>query len=163
MACKRVIFLPIWRDGHFILLELVRKGESWDLLYYETLNIQKASCRHSAQCLLKNVFHISDELPQRVNKDRQVAAECGFHVCHRIEERIRFHCGQGAGSVGWPDQARIRALRKELNNLTKVMKATRAKWRVEIEREEEQEVEQSGKDLALAKAKANLKSRKEEF
>ena len=41
--------------------------------------------------------------PLRHNENRQIGAECGFHVMHFIEEEVREYAGEGIAAIPWCD------------------------------------------------------------
>jgi hypothetical protein len=47
----------------------------------------------------------------RINKGRQTGVECGYFVCHYMEDVFRVAAGQGRGRQGWPNPLRLLAIR----------------------------------------------------
>ena len=41
---------------------------------------------------------------RRVNMSRQQGTECGYFVCHYLEDKMRCFAGQGPATQRWPDR-----------------------------------------------------------
>ena len=63
-----------------------------------------------------------------MNVSRQLRSECGYFVCHDLEEEMRAACGFGEASVRWPTMERIKTVRLIVQGWTKVLSEACKKW-----------------------------------
>ena len=162
MLQNQVILVPIWSPGkqihHFTLLVLSKSDESFSVRYYDSLKTAKAGARDRAQELLRNLFGMVEDVPERCNKSFQLNVECAFHVMHHMEDEMRHMLGQGWGTQGWTDQQRMANLRQTMISVTATLEQERVKWRLDLEKAEQQSKELAEK---AEKAQAQLQKSQE--
>ena len=73
--------------------------------------------------------------------------ECGFFVCHYIEEEMRAMAKMGYASQGWPDETRLRNLRQYIMKVSTFLELERQRWANEMNK-------QVGKPAVEAEKKA---------
>ena len=112
----KLILLPVWGDApeHWTLLKL-SKGEdgTWSVEYRDSLSGFHKGCAENAQklttllaCALMKDLKFPDE---RCNQKMQPkgSLQCGFFVCHWLEQEIREELGEGPFSIGPPNVNRV--------------------------------------------------------
>ena len=72
-------------------------------------------------------------IEEAVNKAKQEAVECGWFVCHYMEELLRCSAGQPKQSQGWPNMNRLSKLQAYLKIMVESLEAEREKWCKEVE------------------------------
>jgi len=116
---------------HFTLLVVRKTGATIEtsgvgLRYFDYLSVAQPGRRSSAEALL-HTLSIVQPLPLRHNSARQAGSDCGFTACHYAEEHLRFAAGQGFATQGWPEGARMRAIRTVLTQVTVALEKERIK------------------------------------
>ena len=119
----KLILLPVWGNNpeHWTLL-IACKGEDekWTLKYKDSLSGFHKGCAENAQrltTLLSCALMADLKFPEeRCNLKFQSkgSLECGFFVCHWLEQAIREELGEGPFAIGLPNVARVY---ERLNNL----------------------------------------------
>ena len=113
---KKLILLPIWGNNpeHWTLLILLKGDEgAWTVQYKDSLSGLHKECQGNAQKLvtLMSCALMTDlEFPEgRCNQKMQPkgSLECGFFVCHWVEQSIREELGEGAFAIGLPNVGRV--------------------------------------------------------
>ena len=64
----------------------------------------------------------------RVNESRQQGIECGYFVCHYLEDKMRCFDGQGPATQPWPADKRVKELKEKLKNWTKSLEEQWRRW-----------------------------------
>ena len=125
--CRRnaVVLVPIWSDvggaPHWTLLVIDRGSKA--LRYYDSLKNQHPGNRAAAVKVWEEVKE--EAMPEVVPEERagaaiQGPAECGFFVCHWMEEEVRKALGEGGAAAGWPQ---AQGIRKKLRQLCRHIEA----------------------------------------
>lgn len=133
MLClSEVLVMPVYGQGprHFTLLVLKKtEGAAVEVSYYDTLHVVHGECLRNAKALCE-LLDVSAEVI-RINTARQTEVDCGFFVCHYLEEHIRSFDGQGMATQGWPDLKRVRDIRDVISKSAATLEGVREKWAVE--------------------------------
>lgn len=140
---SKLMLVPLFgmNPGHFTLLAIEKKceGEEVAVRYYETLHKPHASCRRNAEAILE-ILGIDASNLKRTNMARQSGVECGFMVCHYLEENLRHFVGEGWATQGWPEGKRMRDIREAISKTAVALEAARAKWAAEQAEAQKSEV-----------------------
>lgn len=132
LSLSEVMVMPVYGQGprHFTLLVLrKREGGAVEVSYYDSLHVLHGDCLRNAKALCE-LLAVSAEV-LRINTARQTGVDCGFFVCHYLEENIRCFDGQGMATQGWPDLKRVREIREVIAKSATTLEGVREKWAVE--------------------------------
>jgi len=171
-AEANVVLIPVFSceaPRHWTLLALRKqsstKAEVW---YYDTLPSGHGGCKRNAALLLK-ALEVKETLPARCNVCRQLDVECGYLVCHYMEEHLRHHRGEGWATNVWPNN-RVKDLKQNVKAWMTTLEGSRIKWAEDKLKEQDQDekiakaavkaamvaLEKAGKLEALAEAHHKL-------
>ena len=92
-------------------------------------------------------------IEEAVNKAKQEAVECGWFVCHYMEELLRCSAGQPKQSQGWPNLHRLSKLTAYVKRMVESLEAEREKWCKEVEADNVK-IEKFEKDMQKKTAQA---------
>ena len=143
-----VVLVPIVSDsgaGHWTLLSITKTDEKPLIEYFDSLTYEDKDCRTRAMRIL-TLLGLETTGLSRVNMSRQTGVECGFFVCHYLEDKMRCFAGQGPATQGWPG-SRMKKLREKLSGWTKILGDDWRKWC-------EQKNDAAEKEAAFQKAAA---------
>jgi len=105
---REVMMIPIFgsdapKHWNFFVIEKMSCGSQM-VKYFDSRPAHHAGALRNAKTMLK-VSQVNEPAGMsRQNFSRQVGIECGFFVCHWLEEHLRAAAGQGLGSQPWPEQ-----------------------------------------------------------
>ena len=125
---SKILLVPIrssLKVEHFTLL-VIRKDDEHRVRYFDSLCQMHEGCLLRARLVLA-LLDIDVEIHRQFNEFRQEGVECGFVVCHYLEDEMRSYSG-GQGLVGWPDEQRFQALRNYIMKVSSALEAHRQKW-----------------------------------
>ena len=116
LQAKKLILMPVWGDSpeHWTLV-IVDKGEDdkWMVKYKDSLTNPHKECWENAEKLVTLIScALMQELKfpaERCNTKKQPkgSLECGFFVCHWIEQSIREELKEGPFPTGLPNVGRV--------------------------------------------------------
>ena len=86
-----------------------------------------AKCLSNANFLLR-LLGVEFKVEDRFNVSRQEVQDCGWYVCHYIEEHLRVFAGHAPQSNQWPDGVRLRKLMVYLGKVVDTLETWRVKW-----------------------------------
>ena len=129
-----MLVMPVWHrrmpglGRHFTLL-VVRKSPELQVQYIDSLPKVHTGCLAHAEAFLEMLEVPAVEATLlRINKGRQTGVECGYFVCHYMEDVFRVAAGQGRGRQGWPNPLRLLAIRHYLGAVSKSLHDELSKW-----------------------------------
>ena len=125
----KLVLCPVWgpNPDHWTLL-IVRKSDegTWTVLYKDSLSGFHKGCAENAQrltTLLSSALMTDLTFPkERCNLKMQPkgSLECGFFVCHWVEESCREELKEGPFAIGLPNVGRVfERLQSCSNNIIK--------------------------------------------
>ena len=112
----KLILLPVWGSNpdHWTLM-IVEKGEEgkWTTKYKDSLSGFHKGCHDNAQslatllscALMRELKFPKDRCNQKMQPKGSL--ECGFFVCHWVEQSIREELGEGPFATGLPNVGRV--------------------------------------------------------
>ena len=112
----KLIVTPVWGNApeHWTLLIVEKSSEGeWTVVYKDSLSQMHPTCRENAEklsTLLACALMVNLKFPaDRANKKFQPkgSLECGFYVCHWLEQRVREELGEGLFPIGLPNVGRV--------------------------------------------------------
>ena len=124
-----VVLVPIVSDsgvGHWTLLSITKKDKEPLIEYFDSLHHEDKDCKTRAMSIL-TLLGLETTGLRRVNMSRQQGVECGFFVCHYLEDKMRCFAGQGPATQRWPER-RMKQLREKLKNWTKILEGEWKRW-----------------------------------
>ena len=152
-AEANTVLIPVFSceaPPHWTLLALKKQSSTkTELWYYDTLPSGHGGCKRNAALLLK-ALEVKESLPVRCNVCKQLDVECGYFVCHYMEEHLRHHRGEGWATNGWPNN-RVKDLRQHVKSWMTTLEACRSKWAEDKLKEQDQDEE-----IAKAAVKAAM-------
>ena len=115
LQSAQLILLPVWGDDpeHWTLLKVAKVDEKWQVNYKDSLSTLHKGCKENAEkltTLLACALMVDLEFPKdRCNQKMQPkgSLECGFFVCHWLEESIREELSEGPFAIGAPNVSRV--------------------------------------------------------
>ena len=153
----------------YCLCQFWGKGASpqhWTLLcfegtkveYRDSLSPMHKSCLANANKMLSALgIHYVDSV---VNNALQLSDDCGWFVCHWIEEQLRVYSGQPKHSQGWPTKQRLSTLQHWLKKVIESLENERMKMVDEkkalVLKEEVLEAQRANKSKAFLEHKGLL-------
>ncbi len=152
------LLVPIYSKGveglpkHWTLLCLRTEPGGRVLEYFDSLQPRHLPCSHGAITLLRLVGLGDLELRGRTNESIQSSDDCGWFVCHYLEEYLRREAGDPKQSQGWPSPQRLSKLQGWLRRLIISLELEREKWCQDLkaEAEKEEELEAKLRELSVA-------------
>jgi hypothetical protein len=134
-----VLLIPVYCKAgqdlcqHWTLLSLCTKDGLTHIEYYESLHGLHAANLRNAHIFLDILGLNNHRIEEAVNKAKQEAVECGWFVCHYMEELLRCSAGQPKQSQGWPNSNRLSKLTAYVKRMVESLEAEREKWCKEVE------------------------------
>ena len=129
-----MLVMPVWHrrmpglGRHFTLL-VVRKSPELQVQYTDSLPQVHTGCLAHAKAFLEMLeVPVVEATLLRINKGRQTGVECGYFVCHYMEDVLRIAAGQGRGRQGWPNPIRLLSIRHYLSAVSKSLHDELTKW-----------------------------------
>ena len=118
---------------HWTLLLVKKTGDSTSVEYFDTLNALHPKALRNAEAFVELLGVTVDGALSgcRRNAARQLELECGWMVCHYIEEALRVAAGHPKQSQGWPTALRVRKLCSWLKTIVTTLESERVRWLVE--------------------------------
>ena len=115
LKAAKLILLPVWGDDpeHWTFLILKSEEGKWTAQYKDSLSGLHKGCQGNAQrlaTLLSCAVSSDVKFPaDRCNRKMQPkgSLECGFFVCHWLEQSIREELGEGPFAIGLPKITRV--------------------------------------------------------
>ena len=153
-----ILLVPIWGKGagpqHWTLLTI----EGDKAAYRDSLSPLHKSCMANANKLLEALgLQYVDKV---VNNAFQLSDDCGWFLCHWIEEQLRVYVGQPKHSQGWPTKQRLSALQHWLKKVIDSLENEREKLAEEkkamVLKEEKLEAQTANKATAFMERKGLL-------
>ena len=92
------------------------------------------------------------KIEERTNVALQAGADCGWLVCHWIEELMRRQAGHLKQSQGWPNKTRLSNMHAHLIKMIETLEGERLKWAEEVEEAIKKNEESESKLRALSEA-----------
>ena len=92
------------------------------------------------------------KIEERTNVALQTGQDCGWLVCHWIEELMRRQAGHLKQSQGWPYKTRLTRMQAYLNRMIETLEGERLKWAEEVEEAIKKNEESESKLRALSEA-----------
>ena len=92
------------------------------------------------------------KIEERTNVALQTGQDCGWLVCHWIEELMRRQAGHLKQSQGWPYKTRLTKMQAYLNRMIETLEGERLKWAEEVEEAIKKNEESESKLRALSEA-----------
>ena len=145
-----LLLVPIWGKGsgpqHWTLLSIEGKKAE----YRDSLRPLHQSCLANANKMLEalGIPYVENV----VNNAVQSSDECGWFVCHWIEEQLRVYSGQPKHSQGWPTKQRLTTLQQWLKKVIDSLENERMKMIEEKKLLVSKEAELEAKLVPKAKA-----------
>ena len=145
-----LLLVPIWGKGngpqHWTLLSIEGKKAE----YRDSLRPLHQSCLANANKMLEalGIPYVENV----VNNAVQSSDECGWFVCHWIEEQLRVYSGQPKHSQGWPTKQRLTTLQQWLKKVIDTLESERMKMCEEKKALVSKEAELEAKLAPKAKA-----------
>ena len=96
------------------------------------------------------------KIPERCNAGRQASDECGFWVCHWIEDEIRRSQGEGQMAMGRPNLGKM--LDRLMTTISSIRKISPA-WIASHEDQMQKEAERSSRKISDRKDGRNYSQR----
>ena len=121
---------------------------------------------------MRKALEVKESLPVRCNVRKQLDAECGYLVCHYMEEHLRHHRGEGWATEVWLNN-RVKDLKQNVRAWMTTLEGCRSKWAEDKLKEQDEDdkiskaavkaamvaLEKAGKLEALAEARHKLASK----
>jgi hypothetical protein len=154
-----VLLIPVYCRAskdvcqHWTLLSLSTKDGLTHIEYYESLQGLHAGNLRNAHIFLDILGFSNHRIEEAVNKAKQEEVECGWFVCHYMEEFLRCSAGQPKQSQGWPTVSRLSKLQAYLKRMVESLEAEREKWCKEVEADNVK-IEKFEKDMQKKTAQA---------
>jgi hypothetical protein len=111
-----LVLLPVWGDDpeHWTLLILSKSDEGkWTAQYKDSVSRFHKGCQENAQrlttllsCVVMTDVKFPEERPNRKMQPKG-SLECGFFVCHWVEQSIREEFGKGPFAISLPNVNRV--------------------------------------------------------
>ena len=123
-----LMLMPIYSgkgSPHWTLLAVKKVEADIQVSYYDSLELMHKGCQANAKMLLK-LLKLDGTLT-RVNASRQTDVECGFFVCHYIEDHLRAYKGEGHATQKWPN-SRMSVLKNNVKTWCKTLERVRLTW-----------------------------------
>ena len=144
------MLVQIWGKGagpqHWTLLSI----EGTKVEYRDSLSPMHKSCLANASKMLSALgIQYVDSV---VNNALQLRNDCGWFVCHWIEEQLRVYSGQPKHSQGWPTKERLSTLQHWLKKIIESLENERMKMIEEKKLLVSKEAELEAKLVPKAKA-----------
>ena len=145
-----LLLVPIWGKGngpqHWTLLSIEGKKAE----YRDSLRPLHQSCLANANKMLEalGIPYVENV----VNNAVQSSDECGWFVCHWIEEQLRVYSGQAKHSQGWPTKQRLTTLQQWLKKVIDSLENERMKMIEEKKLLVSKEAELEAQSVTKAKA-----------
>ena len=136
---------------HYTLLLLEKDSAgSIQAKYFESLSYLHGKCLSNAKQFLQLLGLDVGLIENKHNAATQQSQECGWCVCHWIEEYLRRAAGHPKQSQGWPTALRLRKLVDYLKGKIQTLEGDRLEWLKELDSQEKAQkgVEEQLKDKA---------------
>jgi len=154
LASFEVLIVPIWGRGppqHWTLLKI----EKTAVTYRDSLRPLHKGCMSNANKLLSALG--LEGVETVANGAVQKSDDCGWFVCHWIEEELRVLSGQPKQSQGWPNKGRLSNLQQWLKRIIESLENEREKF---AEERKAMAIKEAELELQLAKkAKAFIEQK----
>ena len=112
MQHRKLLLLPICRANHYTLLAVSREVSGVEVRYYDGLHEVSQECWKTAEILCHK---LALSMPAvKTNVSPQIGAECGICVLQWTEGELRKLHGEDLSIIGWPDESRMRDIRKRI-------------------------------------------------
>ena len=120
---------------HWTLLS-VRKTEGGLIVsYFETLDSLHKLALEGAHILLR-LLDVDPKLLQwQAQTVKQKGVECGWMVCHFLEELLRRAAGMYKQSQGWPNLSRLSKIVQYIKRMVDSLENVRLKWAADLAKE----------------------------
>ena len=142
-----VLLIPVYAKPlskscqHYTLLVIDTSGSHVTVDYFESLKQMHGQCLSNAKVFLQLLDLEPALIKGRRNVAIQSGVDCGWFVCHWIEEHLRRAAGHPKQSQGWPTEARLRRLVEYLKKMINTLEADRGEWFKEVTQAKKQEAE----------------------
>ena len=134
---------------HWTLLSVRRTTTDFEVEYYDSREALHPVSLECAQTFL-SILGLDHKIEERTNAALQAGQDCGWFVCHWVEELLRRHAGHLKQCRGWPSHNRITNLQKTLRKFIETLENERIKWSKEFEESLKHDEEHQSKLRAIA-------------
>ncbi len=118
----------------------MRKSSSGhEVEYYDTLEPLHPRAFAGAHLILSLLGLPKEGLKSKANASKQASDDCGWYLCHYIEEALRRLAGHMRNSQGWPETNRLLSMQAWLTKIIGSLELERVKWADEVKKEKEAE------------------------
>jgi hypothetical protein len=135
---------------HWTLLIVKTEGAEHVVQYYDSLEPGHPRCRANANILLQ-LMGVKAQVNLVRNAVRQTHDECGWFVCHYVEEVLRTAAGHPLQSQKWPFPNRLATLKSWLKRIVDSLEGERQKLCSEVVSEQKKQAALEAKMQKLAK------------
>ena len=118
---------------HWTLLSVRRTTNDFEVEYYDSRKDLHPMSLEGAHIFLSILGLNDHKIEERTNAALQTGQDCGWFVCHWIEELMRRQAGHLKQSQGWPYKARLTKLQAHLKRMIESLEGERQKWALEVE------------------------------
>ena len=116
---------------HWTLLVVQRIAGNLSFKYFDSLHPPHLRCLSNANRILRLLGGQDQQIEQVDNRAIQEGQDCGWYVCHWIEEYLRRAAQHPKHSQGWPFSHRLSKLTTWLSRIVITLEGEREKWREE--------------------------------
>ena len=135
---------------HWTLLSVRRTTTDVEVEYYDSREALHPTSLEGAHTFLSILGLTDHTIKERTNTALQTGQDCGWFVCHWVEELLRRQAGHIKQSQGWPYPKRMDALQKTLRKMIESLEHERMKWSKEYEESMKHDEEHQSKLRAIA-------------
>ena len=143
---SRLLLIPVYCERfakspqHYTLLSVEKVDHELGVKveYYDSMKRTHAACLSNARTFLQRLDLDVKLVETTRNTATQKEVECGWMVCHYLEELSRRAVGQPKQSQGWPTAQRLSKIVDYLKSMITTLEKDRMAWVKELAKEEEE-------------------------
>ena len=137
---------------HWTLLSVRRTPYDFEVEYYDSKADLHPMSLAGARVFLSILGLEDHQIEGRTNAALQKDQDCGWFVCHWIEESMRRQAGHRKQSQGWPYPARLSKMQGHLRKMIETLEGERQKWAEEVEEAKIKDAELESKLREISEA-----------
>ena len=124
---------------HWTLLSVRKTEGGFIVSYFETLDSLHKLALEGAHILLR-LLDVDPKLLQwQAQTVKQKGVDCGWMVCHFLEELLRRAAGMYKQSQGWPNLSRLSKIVQYIKRMVESLENERQKWAADLAKERKKE------------------------